>query len=179
MLLDRQQEGLSISRAVDLWNSLLKDGNHPLMSAHYAYTDSAVPIELGKALEDLRQAWEKACMEFDEYSAETNLNQAIADYPTQTVTQHLIQQGLANLGQGWSRGEITVQQEHFATESALLRLEAQVAAAPPPSRMGRILVLCPPCEGLSFPALQIIFLLRRTGWDVIYLGACNPATSYT
>ncbi|MGD8822578.1 MAG: MerR family transcriptional regulator [Anaerolineales bacterium] len=173
-LLDRQEEGLSISRAVDLWNSLLQEGNDPLLTAPYVHTEAALPIEPGKALQDLRQAWVQACMAFDERSAETILNQAFAVYPPEAVTQHVIQLGLAEIGQGWYRGQITVQQEHFATELAMRRLEAQVAAAPPPSRPGRILVVCPPGEDHSFPALLITFLLRRTGWDVIYLGANVP-----
>jgi DNA-binding transcriptional MerR regulator len=173
-LLDRQEEGLSISRAVDLWNSLLQEGNDPLLTAPYMHTEAALPIEPGKALQDLRQAWVQACMAFDERSAETILNQAFAVYPPEAVTQHVIQLGLAEIGQGWYRGQITVQQEHFATELAMRRLEAQVAAAPPPSRPGRILVVCPPGEDHSFPALLITFLLRRTGWDVIYLGANVP-----
>lgn len=173
-LLDRQEEGLSISRAVNLWNSLLKDGNDPLMTAPYVHTDAAVAIEPGKALQDLRQAWVQACMAFDERSAEAILNQAFAVFPPEAVTQHLLQQGLALIGQGWYRGEITVQQEHFATELALRRLEAQIAAAPPPGRPGRILVVCPPGEDHTFPALLITFLLRRTGWDVLYLGGNVP-----
>jgi methanogenic corrinoid protein MtbC1 len=138
------------------------------------HTEAALPIEPGKALQDLQQAWVQACLAFDERSAETILNQAFAVYPPEAVTQHVIQRGLAEIGQGWYRGQITVQQEHFATELAMRRLEAQVAAAPPPSRSGRILVVCPPGENHSFPALLITFLLRRTGWDVIYLGANVP-----
>lgn len=173
-LLDRQEEGLSISRAVDLWNSLLGEGNDPLMTAPYLHAEPALSIEPGQALQDLRQAWVQACLAFDERSAETILNQAFAVYPPESVTQHVIQRGLAEIGQGWYRGQITVQQEHFATELAMRRLEAQVAAAPTPSRSGRILVVCPPGEDHSFPALMITFLLRRTGWDVIYLGANVP-----
>jgi DNA-binding transcriptional MerR regulator/methylmalonyl-CoA mutase cobalamin-binding subunit len=173
-LLDRQEEGLSISRAVDLWNSLSEKGNDPLMTAPYVHTEMAIPIEPGKALQDLRHAWIQATMAFDERSAEAILNQAFAVYPPEAVMQHLVQKGLAHIGQGWYRGEITVQQEHFATELAMRRLEAQIAAAPPASRSGRVLVACPPGEEHSFPALLLTFLLRRMGWDVIYLGANVP-----
>ncbi len=173
-LLDRQKEGLSISRAVDLWNSLSEEGNDPLITGPYGHGEGALAIEPGKALEDLRRTWVQASLDFDERQAETILNQAFAVYPPEAVSQHVIQRGLAEIGEGWYQGQITVQQEHYATELAMRRLEAQVAAASSPSRAGRILVACPPGEEHSFPALLITFLLRRQGWDVIYLGANVP-----
>jgi hypothetical protein len=48
-------------------------------------------------------------------------------------------------------------------------------AAPPPSRPGRILAACPPQESHIFGLLLLTFLLRRRGWEVVYLGANVPA----
>jgi hypothetical protein len=48
-------------------------------------------------------------------------------------------------------------------------------AAPPPSRPGRILAACPPQEPHVFGLLLLTFLLRRRGWEVVYLGANVPA----
>jgi hypothetical protein len=49
-----------------------------------------------------------------------------------------------------------------------------LAATPPPIRAGRILAACPPHELHSFSLLLLTFLLRRQGWDVVYLGANVP-----
>ncbi|NJN83498.1 MAG: cobalamin B12-binding domain-containing protein [Caldilineaceae bacterium] len=65
-------------------------------------------------------------------------------------------------------------QEHFASALATRRLEALLASTPPPSRAGRILVGCPPEEAHTFVPLMLSLLLRRKGWDVLYLGANLP-----
>ena len=57
---------------------------------------------------------------------------------------------------------------------ALRRLEALVAAAPRPTRSERILIGCPPHEEHTFAPLLLTLLLKRRGWDVIYLGANVP-----
>jgi hypothetical protein len=86
----------------------------------------------------------------------------------------VIQKGLSEIGQLWYTGEGTVQQEHFASALAIRRLNALLAAAPPPSRRGKIMTACPPGENHVFPLLMITLFLRRRGWDVVYLGANVP-----
>ncbi|HUM72182.1 MAG TPA: cobalamin B12-binding domain-containing protein, partial [Chloroflexota bacterium] len=54
------------------------------------------------------------------------------------------------------------------------RLEMLVAAQPPATRVERILVGCAPKDTHAFSALLLTFLLRRFGWDVVYLGADVP-----
>jgi methanogenic corrinoid protein MtbC1 len=124
----------------------------------------------------MRRAWISACLAFDERSAENILAQASALYPVETVCFELLQKGLHQMGEGWYEGDITVQQEHFASALATRRLDALIAATPPPTRAGRILVGCPPEEEHTFSPLLISLLLRRYGWDVLYLGADVPLT---
>jgi hypothetical protein len=69
---------------------------------------------------------------------------------------------------------VTVQQEHFCSELAVRRLEALVMAAPPPTRLGRLVAACPPDETHILSLLLLTLLLRRQGWDVVYLGANVP-----
>jgi len=176
-LVARQQEGLSISRAVDLWYSLEADGQDPLRMAEFATPDvSPVVVSLpeGKALADLRQAWISACLNYDERKAEQVLTQSFALYSVEVVCLDLLQKGLAKLGEGWYRGEVSVQQEHFASELAMRRIEALLAASPPPTRPERVLVACPPQEEHTFSPLLLALFLRRRGWDVLYLGGNVP-----
>lgn len=172
-LIARQREGLSISRAVDMWNSLEAEGRDPLQMAASARASSAAPAT-GDAVADLREKWIAACLAFDERTAEQALGEAFACFPPETVYFELLQKGLAQMGDGWYRGEVTVQQEHFASELAMRRLEALVAATPAPTRSGRILAGCPPQEEHTFSLLLVTLLLRRQGWDVVYLGANVP-----
>jgi DNA-binding transcriptional MerR regulator len=176
-LIARQQEGMSISRAVDLWRSLEADGQDPLHMTQFAAPEVAVaPISLseGDAIDELRQRWLSACMAFEEQHAEQVLTQAFAVYPAEIVSLEILQKGLAEVGEGWYRGEVTVQQEHFTSELAVRRLEALLAATPPPTRTKHILIGCPPGEEHTFSPLLLTLFLRRQGWDVLYLGANVP-----
>jgi DNA-binding transcriptional MerR regulator len=176
-LIARQQEGMSISRAVDLWRSLEADGQDPLQMTQFAAPEVAVaPISLseGDAIDELRQGWLSACLAFEEQKAEQVLTQAFAVYPAEIVCLELLQKGLAEVGEGWYRGEVTVQQEHFTSELAVRRLEALLAATPPPTRPKHMLIGCPPGEEHTFSPLLLTLFLRRQGWNVLYLGANVP-----
>jgi len=54
------------------------------------------------------------------------------------------------------------------------RLNTLLAAAPAPTRSGRILIGCPPHENHTFAPLTLTIMLRYRGWDMIYLGANVP-----
>ena len=124
----------------------------------------------------LRQDWLDACLAYDEQQATQILNQAFALYPPETVAVEVLQRAAAQVGEGWYQGDVTVQQEHFCSAQIVRRLETLVMAAPPPARPGRILVACPPEEYHVIGPLLLTFLLRRRGWEVVYLGANVPPT---
>ncbi|PID86116.1 MAG: hypothetical protein CSB13_04610 [Chloroflexi bacterium] len=171
-LLARQAEGLSISRAVDLWNKLEAEGESPLDSL--AEVKPEWPVIEGETISDLRQLWIEACLQFNEFRARQALTQAFALFPIQLVCIELLQKGLVEVGVGWYEGRISVQQEHFASSQAVRQLEALLNAAPPPTKNGRFLIACAPEEQHTFSALLLTLLLRYRGWHVIYLGANVP-----
>jgi hypothetical protein len=102
------------------------------------------------------------------------LIQAFAIYPVAMVCTEVLQKGLSKIGELWYGNGASVQQEHFASTLAVRRLNALIAAAPAPSRLGRVLVVCPSGEEHVFAPLLITLLLRYQGWDVVYLGANVP-----
>jgi DNA-binding transcriptional MerR regulator len=176
-LIARQQEGLSISRAVDLWRSIEADGQDPLHMVEFATPEAvqaSVLLPEGEALVELRRAWTSACLAYDERRAEQVITQALALYPVEVVCLELLQKGLNEVGAGWYQGNVAVQQEHFASELAMRRLEALVAGAPPPTRPECILIGCPPQEEHTFSPLLLTLFLRRRSWKVVYLGANVP-----
>ena len=169
---------MSISRAVSLWRQLESDGQDPLLDPAYALPDSTVAplfVPEGTALNELREEWMAACLAFEEAKAEQILSYALALYPAETVCFEILVKSLAEVGEGWYGGTVTVQQEHFASELSMRRLEALIAAAPAPTRPGRVLIGCAPEDQHTFPGLLLTFLLKRRGWDVVYLGARVPA----
>ncbi|UCF61024.1 MAG: MerR family transcriptional regulator [Anaerolineaceae bacterium] len=173
-LSDRREEGLSISRAVDIWERLSRDGQDPLATPQFAkphqYTFPAQDVSISS----LRDDWVQACMRFDQQAANQLLNEAFARYSVEYVCLELLIKGLANIGHDWYQGQITVQQEHFASELTIRRIESLLMASPQPSIPGQILVICPPDEQHTISALLITLFLRRLGWNAIFLGANVP-----
>jgi DNA-binding transcriptional MerR regulator len=169
-LLKRQAEGLSISRAVDLWNEQLASGSDPLA----APVSPAVLPASSANLESLRRDWLAACFKYDTVAAEQILNQAFAVHSVEITCIEVMMRGLQEVGELWHKGRATVQQEHFASEIATRRLEALISASPPPTRGETVLVACPPEEWHTFPSLLITLFLRRRGWNVVFLGAVVP-----
>jgi DNA-binding transcriptional MerR regulator len=177
-LMARQQEGMSIKRAVELWRQIEREGRDPLRSATPLAAEGAPPLALRAkdgTVAELRESWRAACLAYDERTAEQILAQAFALYAPETVGLKLLQKAMAQIGTGWYEGNVTVQQEHFCSALAIRRVEALIMAAPPPTRPGRILAACPAEEHHTFGLLLMVWLLRRRGWEVIYLGADVPA----
>jgi methanogenic corrinoid protein MtbC1 len=177
-LMTRQQEGLSISRAVKLWGSLKEEGQDPLESMPLATLDFSTPqaIELppNSTLVAYRENWVNACLNFDEITAESVAAQAFAIYAPETVCFDVLLAGLAEIGISWYQGIASVQQEHFASNLVERRLNALIAASPMPTRQTTILIGCPPGENHTLAPQMITLMLRQRGWKVVYLGANVP-----
>lgn len=181
-LLTRQAEGLSISRAVDLWNEQIASGADPLAGLpNQAFTTAQTFLSLPPetSLDALKSHWLAACLKFNESSAEQTLNQAFAMYPVEAVCLEVLQKGLSEIGGQWYENKATVQQEHFASGLAMRRLDTLLSASPAPTRRETVLVGCPENEWHTFTPLLVSLLLRRRGFNVIYLGANVPTDRFT
>ncbi len=179
-LIGRQAEGLSISRAVDRWNELIGSGTDPL--AESFSTNMLVPQSSSFAgdstLDSLRVEWIAACMNFSETHAEQTLNKAFSISPVESVCIEVLQKGMSEIGALWYENRASVQQEHFASGLAMRRLDALLSASPAPTRPQTVLVGCPPGEWHTFTPLLLSLLLRRRGFNVIYLGANVPGDRF-
>jgi methanogenic corrinoid protein MtbC1 len=175
-LIAKQGEGLSISRAVDLWNELIESGQDPLPDPLLETSPQSLPtVSIPSAnLDTLRKQWLDACLVYDENTAENVLNQAFATHPLETVCIEVLQRGLQEIGEMWYHNQINAQQEHFASALVQRRLDALIAAAPPPTRPYTVLIGCTPGEQHVFVPLLLTLLLRRRGLKVVYLGANVP-----
>ena len=182
-LMARQAEGLSISRAVDLWNEKLASGSDPLVglapsTLTSAQTTSAMRFAPETTLDTLRAHWVAACVDFNESGAEQILNQAFSLSPIESVCIEVLQKGMSEIGNLWYENRASVQQEHFASGLAMRRLDALLSATPSPTQNKIVIVGCPPDEWHTFTPLLLSLLLRRRGIGVVYLGANVPAARF-
>lgn len=181
-LIARQAEGLSISRAVDLWNEMNASGSDPLAglspSSLATLTASTPSIPADTTLDAIRAEWINACLNFSETQAEQALNRAFSMFPVEAVCIEVLQKGMAEMGSRWYQNQASVQQEHFASGLAMRRLDALLSASPVPTRNLNILIGCPPTEWHTFTPLLLALLLRRRGLNIIYLGANVPSERF-
>lgn len=182
-LMARQAEGLSISRAVDLWNEQIASGTDPLagmtsQSLTASQTATAPGLPNDSTLDTLRAQWVEACLDFNETRAEQCLNQAFSLFAVEAVCTSILQRGMSEIGNLWYENRASVQQEHFASGLAMRRLDALLIASPPPSRPFTVLVGCPANEWHTFTSLMLALFLRRRGINVIYLGANVPSARF-
>jgi methanogenic corrinoid protein MtbC1 len=176
-LITRQDEGMRINHAIELWRSYENMGKNPFEEEGYISSESLMEqkdLVSGSTLEDLRDEWIGACLKYDENNAERILAQAFALYPTEMVCLNVVLRGISEVGTLWYEGKVTVQQEHFISNLVVRRLNALIAGTPPPSRHEKIIVACPPGEEHVIAPLICTLFLRRHGWGVVYLGANVP-----
>lgn len=164
----RQRDGMRIGEAMRL---LATTG----AAAPLSVPINAAPARGAGELDRLRSEWLDACLALDEARAEAAAAEAFALHPVEVACRELFQRGLADFGAGWASGRVTVQQEHFASNLVVRRVNALIAAVPAPTRPGRLWVGCAPGEAHALGTLFFTLLLRRRGWSVVYLGADVPA----
>jgi DNA-binding transcriptional MerR regulator len=171
-LVERQKEGLSISRAVEMWKTYPQSEQNLLTHTTNLHSGTGESM-----VDELRDQWIAACLAFDDRAASQTLQQAFAIAPPETVSMQVLQKGLVQIGERWYDGSATVQQEHFASAFAIRRLNALITSCAAPTRPGSIVVACPPREEHDFILLLATYLLRRNGWNVLYLGSNVPLSN--
>ena len=182
-LLKRQEEGLSISRAIDLWNEHNAADVDPLdgfapSTLPSAQTIPAIYIPPNTNLDSMREKWVAACMKFSESGSDQVLNQAFSIFKVESVCVEILQKGMAEIGSRWYENKASIQQEHFASGLAMRRIDSLLSASPAPSRNQTVMVGCPANEWHTFTPMLLSLFLRRRGLNVIYLGANVPTEDF-
>jgi MerR family transcriptional regulator, light-induced transcriptional regulator len=109
----------------------------------------------------------------DEQAANTALDRLFAAYTVETVLQDVVLPYLHRLGERWEAGEVSVAQEHFA--SNLIRGRLLGLAQGWGQGQGPAAILaCLPGEHHELGLLAFGVALRRRGWRITYLGTNSP-----
>jgi len=130
------------------------------------------------ALEQPTRALRDALIDFDEAAAHTALDQLIASLSLEALLRTVILPLLQEIGEGWERGEITIAQEHFA--SNLIRGRLMALGRGWGRGSGRhALLAAPPGEQHDLGLVVLALMLRDYGWRVTFLGADAPISTIT
>jgi DNA-binding transcriptional MerR regulator/methylmalonyl-CoA mutase cobalamin-binding subunit len=127
---------------------------------------------------DLAEAFVAAAAELDEARIEQLLDEVFASGSFERVVDSRLMPTLRALGEGWAAGVVSVGGEHVASHAVLRRLSASFDAAGRADGDRPVLVGLPPGSHHEIGALAFATAARRTGQNVVYLGANVPVESW-
>jgi methanogenic corrinoid protein MtbC1 len=154
--------GVSAAQAARL--ALAERADVPTAPAGAGQTPGPGRLEAG-----LRDALDR----FDETAAHTVADRLLAAYTLRTVLRDVLLPYLRELGERWERGDVTVAQEHFASNlirGRLLGLARDWGAGDGP----RAILACAPGELHDLPLIMFGLSLAARGWSITYLGQDTP-----
>ncbi len=122
---------------------------------------------------DLATALRDSLDALDEPTAQATLDRLMSDLTLETVLRDVLLPYLYDLGERWRRDEITIAQEHFASNVIRGRLGG-LARGWGTGHGPRVVIGCPPGEQHDLPLMMFGIILSRRGWRVDYLGASTP-----
>ena len=125
-----------------------------------------------RALSDLARAVET----FDEPAAQAILDELFSAATIDAVLAQVVVPFLHDVGDRWQRGELSVAQEHFASNllrGRLLGLGRGWGAGSGP----RALLACPSGERHDLGLISFGLALRARGWRIAFLGSATPTES--
>ena len=161
------EQGLSAAEAAQL-------ARDSPVSPTPAVAGASVPAPVGHPVLDREVELLLGAIEaFDEPAANAIVDEALGAFTLQTTLSALFLPALAELGAGWARGEVTVAEEHFATE--LLRARLLGLARGWGTGTGPLALLaCPPGERHDLGLIAFGLAIREHGWRIAFLGADMP-----
>ena len=147
-----------------------------LREASAAEVDDTLPAEhvATEPFAALRQALDA----LDEPAAQAILDRLFSDFWLTSVLRDVLVPYLAELGERWEHGTVSVAQEHFASNVIRGRL-AGLARGWGNGHGPRAVLACPPGELHDLALMVFGIVLHRSGWRIDYLGMDTPLTELT
>ncbi len=171
-LRDRTNEGMTISQAIQRLK-LESPEVFPADRQPQPATQDGVSNS-GLRRRELRNRLVDAAIAFDTRAADRAIDESLAFFSIEEFCAHVVTPALQEIGDCWSRQEISVASEHFMTRLLSRRLASIFALVSPLDGRGTVVGACPDGEDHDVGLLVLSIILSRRGWRVVYLGASVP-----
>jgi methanogenic corrinoid protein MtbC1 len=126
--------------------------------------------------EHRRAALSRAVESFDEPGAQAVIDELLAVTTLDALLSNVVVPFLRDVGDRWERGELSVAQEHFATNVLRGRLLG-LARGWGAGSGRRALLACAPEERHDLGLIAFGLALRARGWRIDFLGSDTPVES--
>jgi DNA-binding transcriptional MerR regulator len=123
-----------------------------------------------------RAALASAVDAFDEPAAQAIVDELLAAATVDAFLSEVVVPFLRDVGERWERGELSVAQEHFASNVLRGRLLG-LARGWGAGAGRRALLACPPDERHDLGLIAFGLALRARGWRIDFLGGDTPVES--
>ena len=153
--------------------ALIDSGISASQAAHEARERGRAGGARGAPPAGLGDRLERALEAFDEAAANAVLDQAVAALSVEALCDSVVLPALERIGDRWSRGEVSVAQEHFASNLLRGRLLG-LARGWGAGRGPRALLACPSGELHDAGLIAFGLALRGRGWRITFLGPDTP-----
>jgi DNA-binding transcriptional MerR regulator len=158
--------------------ALLKDGLSAAEAARLAVSEPGIADARGSdsgrsEVSELAAQLQEALDRFDAAAGHAAMDRIFAAVSVELALTEILIPYLRRLGERWAAGEVSVAQEHFASNlvrGRLLALGRDWGTGGPASAV----LACMPGEGHDLGLVLLGVLIARRGWRVTFLGADTP-----
>lgn len=153
-------------------------GYPPSQAAKLALASAGSPV--GPAdlthLEAIQNELYGALLGFDGGRAHQLLDALLAEFTLNAVLRDVLLPCLRQIGEGWAGGEVSIAEEHFASQLIRDRLLG-LARDWDQGRGPRALLACPADERHDIGLICFGLVLSRSGWRITFLGPDTPVAA--
>lgn len=165
-------DGMRTSQAIRSLQHLEREGR--VLQAPWTAQTAVGQPESDTSLPAFQERLTKTLLAHDVEQADQILGEVLALYSLEDLMLEVVRPTLADIGQAWCDGHVTVATEHFTTNYLRHRLLAWMLTGPKPLSVRPIVLACAPGEWHEGSLLILGALLRRRRWPVAYLGQSVP-----
>jgi DNA-binding transcriptional MerR regulator len=157
--------------------ALLEEGMSAAEAARAVRIPEPHPAPAGSGAEPGRaEALAAALVSMDEAAAQRELDAVFTELTVETALRDVVLPCLRRIGDGWASGELSVGQEHFASQVLRGRLLG-FARGWGRGEGPRVVLACPPGERHDLALLAFGIVLARRGWVPAFLGGDSPVAA--
>ena len=154
-------------------SELIASGLSAAQAADEARAAAAAPSPQGALDGDEANRLVDALVRLDEASAEAVLDRVFATLSLESASRIVVLPALREVGQRWERGEVTIAEEHFASNLIRARL-LSLSRGWGGGGSSHAVLACPPGELHDLALIVFGLTLRGRGWRITYLGPDTP-----
>ena len=175
---DRSEGGFRLYTDEDVarvraMQSHLADGLAAAEAARRALENGGAETAGGELVTQSKRELAEALASFAEGRANAVLDRLLGALSLDAVLRDVVVPYLHDLGEAWARGEVTIAQEHFASNVVRGRLLG-LARGWGEGSGPHALLACPPREQHDLGLIAFGLALRNRGWRITYLGQDTP-----